>query len=141
MDKIQKEHGLNDFRILKYCALAIPTIFDISPIYVVKTEVFDRLFPILSAEQKYSVLDLQDILQRLDTRHIFVDVGLGFLVEFTWPEAPEFISLKEARLAKDVLLFLFIYLSRFYRFGGALIIQQMEVDGNSRVFVTARIAY
>ncbi|XP_026436467.1 protein UXT homolog isoform X2 [Papaver somniferum] len=36
----------------------------------------------------------------LDTRHIFVDVGLGFHVEFTWPEALEFISLKEARLAK-----------------------------------------
>ncbi|XP_026436466.1 protein UXT homolog isoform X1 [Papaver somniferum] len=46
----------------------------------------------------------------LDTRHIFVDVGLGFHVEFTWPEALEFISLKEARLAKYVLLLLlYIY--------------------------------
>ncbi|KAI3879317.1 hypothetical protein MKX03_031786 [Papaver bracteatum] len=37
--------------------------------------------------------------------HIFVDVGLGFHVEFTWPEALEFISLKEARLAKFVKAF------------------------------------
>ncbi|KAI3964117.1 hypothetical protein MKW92_045264 [Papaver armeniacum] len=41
----------------------------------------------------------------LDTRHIFVDVGLGSHVEFTWPEALEFISLKEARLAKFVKAF------------------------------------
>ncbi|KAI3962191.1 hypothetical protein MKX01_030741 [Papaver californicum] len=37
-----------------------------------------------------------------DTRHIFVDVGLGFHVEFTWSEALEFISVKEARLAKQI---------------------------------------
>ncbi|XXG44243.1 hypothetical protein AAC387_Pa01g4101 [Persea americana] len=37
-----------------------------------------------------------------DTRHIFVDVGLGFHVEFTWTEALEFISVKEARLARQV---------------------------------------
>ncbi|KAI3897101.1 hypothetical protein MKW98_015797 [Papaver atlanticum] len=42
----------------------------------------------------------------LDTRHIFVDVGVGLHVEFTWTEALEFISLKEARLAKYVLLLL-----------------------------------
>ncbi|KAF8399534.1 hypothetical protein HHK36_015401 [Tetracentron sinense] len=35
-----------------------------------------------------------------DTRHIFVDIGLGFHVEFTWSEALEFISVKEARLAR-----------------------------------------
>ncbi|XP_020523252.1 protein UXT homolog isoform X3 [Amborella trichopoda] len=37
-----------------------------------------------------------------DTRHIFVDVGLGFHVEFTWSEALEFISVKEARLARQI---------------------------------------
>ncbi|KAJ4815303.1 Protein UXT-like protein [Rhynchospora pubera] len=35
-----------------------------------------------------------------DTRHIFVDIGLGFHVEFTWSEAMQFISVKEARLAR-----------------------------------------
>ncbi|KAF9623486.1 hypothetical protein IFM89_003102 [Coptis chinensis] len=33
-----------------------------------------------------------------DTRHIFVDVGLGFHVEFTWSEAINFILVKEASL-------------------------------------------
>ncbi|KAJ0973755.1 hypothetical protein J5N97_015720 [Dioscorea zingiberensis] len=37
-----------------------------------------------------------------DTRHIFVDVGLGFHVEFTWSEALDFISVREARLASSV---------------------------------------
>ncbi|KAJ0973786.1 hypothetical protein J5N97_015751 [Dioscorea zingiberensis] len=37
-----------------------------------------------------------------DTRHIFVDVGLGFHVEFTWSEALDFISVREARLARQV---------------------------------------
>ncbi|XP_022992427.1 protein UXT homolog [Cucurbita maxima] len=36
-----------------------------------------------------------------DTRRIFVDVGLGFHVEFTWSEALKFISLKEERLARQ----------------------------------------
>ncbi|KAH0450297.1 hypothetical protein IEQ34_020989 [Dendrobium chrysotoxum] len=35
-----------------------------------------------------------------DTRHIFVDIGMGFHVEFTWSEALEFISVRESRLAK-----------------------------------------
>ncbi|KAJ4960183.1 hypothetical protein NE237_020093 [Protea cynaroides] len=37
-----------------------------------------------------------------DTRHIFVDIGLGFHVEFTWSEALEFISKKEERLARQI---------------------------------------
>ncbi|ONK55837.1 uncharacterized protein A4U43_C10F1480 [Asparagus officinalis] len=37
-----------------------------------------------------------------DTRHIFVDVGLGFHLEFTWSEALEFISLREARLSRQI---------------------------------------
>ncbi|OAY67618.1 hypothetical protein ACMD2_05219, partial [Ananas comosus] len=40
------------------------------------------------------------IAQRPDTRRIFVDIGLGFHVEFTWSEALEFISVREARLAR-----------------------------------------
>jgi prefoldin subunit 5 len=35
-----------------------------------------------------------------DTRHIFVDVGLGFHVEFTWSEALQFISVREVQLAR-----------------------------------------
>ncbi|GMH01760.1 hypothetical protein Nepgr_003599 [Nepenthes gracilis] len=37
-----------------------------------------------------------------DTRHIFVDVGLGFHVEFTWSEALNYISAREERLAKQI---------------------------------------
>ncbi|KAJ8760830.1 hypothetical protein K2173_021868 [Erythroxylum novogranatense] len=34
-----------------------------------------------------------------NTQHIFVDVGLGFYVEFTWSEALKFIPLREERLS------------------------------------------
>ncbi|CAN6199672.1 unnamed protein product [Urochloa humidicola] len=37
-----------------------------------------------------------------DTRHIFVDIGLGFHVEFTWQEALQFISVRQARLARQI---------------------------------------
>ncbi|KAB1208268.1 hypothetical protein CJ030_MR7G027319 [Morella rubra] len=37
-----------------------------------------------------------------DTKHIFVDVGLGFHVEFTWSEALNFISQREEKLARFV---------------------------------------
>ncbi|KAL5710318.1 hypothetical protein ACHQM5_020898 [Ranunculus cassubicifolius] len=37
-----------------------------------------------------------------ETRSIFVDVGLGFHVEFNWPEAIIFISLKEQLLEKQI---------------------------------------
>ncbi|KAB8106203.1 hypothetical protein EE612_040437 [Oryza sativa] len=37
-----------------------------------------------------------------DTRHIFVDIGLGFHVEFTWQEALQFISVRESRLARQI---------------------------------------
>ncbi|XP_037479602.1 uncharacterized protein LOC119356727 isoform X1 [Triticum dicoccoides] len=37
-----------------------------------------------------------------DKRHIFVDIGLGFHVEFTWQEALQFISVREARLARQI---------------------------------------
>ncbi|XP_042496436.1 protein UXT homolog [Macadamia integrifolia] len=37
-----------------------------------------------------------------DTQHIFVDIGLGFHVEFTWSEALEFISKKEERLDRQI---------------------------------------
>ncbi|KAK8943419.1 hypothetical protein KSP40_PGU007784 [Platanthera guangdongensis] len=43
-----------------------------------------------------------------DTRHIFVDIGMGFHVEFTWSEALDFILIKEARLAKYLLTFEYI---------------------------------
>ncbi|KAB2084237.1 hypothetical protein ES319_A05G321800v1 [Gossypium barbadense] len=35
-----------------------------------------------------------------DTQHIFVDVGLGFHVEFTWSEALKFISLRKEKLER-----------------------------------------
>uniref|UniRef100_A0A7N0V7R9 Protein UXT homolog n=1 Tax=Kalanchoe fedtschenkoi TaxID=63787 RepID=A0A7N0V7R9_KALFE len=37
-----------------------------------------------------------------DTSRIFVDVGLGFHVEFTWSEALKYISMREEKLAKDI---------------------------------------
>ncbi|KAL3840548.1 hypothetical protein ACJIZ3_025139 [Penstemon smallii] len=37
-----------------------------------------------------------------DTRHIFVDVGLGFHVEFTWSEALNFIAVKEEKLSRQI---------------------------------------
>lgn len=37
---------------------------------------------------------------RPDTQRIFVDVGLGFHVEFTWSEALKFISLREEKLER-----------------------------------------
>ncbi|KAI6676868.1 hypothetical protein NL676_037664 [Syzygium grande] len=37
-----------------------------------------------------------------DTQCIFVDVGLGFHVEFTWSEALNYISLREEKLARQI---------------------------------------
>ncbi|XP_059655789.1 uncharacterized protein LOC132302830 isoform X4 [Cornus florida] len=37
-----------------------------------------------------------------DTRHIFVDIGLGFHVEFTWSEALNYITAREERLARQI---------------------------------------
>ncbi|TQD87382.1 hypothetical protein C1H46_027043 [Malus baccata] len=39
---------------------------------------------------------------RPDTRRIFVDIGLGFHVEFTWSEALNYISQREETLARQV---------------------------------------
>ncbi|XP_055800510.1 uncharacterized protein LOC129869897 isoform X2 [Solanum dulcamara] len=41
-----------------------------------------------------------------DSTHIFVDVGLGFHVEFTWSEALNYISAREEKLARLRLLVL-----------------------------------
>lgn len=37
-----------------------------------------------------------------DTNRIYVDIGLGFHVEFTWSEALQFIEVKEEMLARQV---------------------------------------
>ncbi|GFP87332.1 protein uxt homolog [Phtheirospermum japonicum] len=37
-----------------------------------------------------------------DTRHIFVDIGLGFHVEFTWSEALNFIPAREEKLSRQI---------------------------------------
>ncbi|KAI8023561.1 hypothetical protein LOK49_LG03G03033 [Camellia lanceoleosa] len=37
-----------------------------------------------------------------DTRRIFVDIGLGFHVEFTWFEALNYITVREEKLAKKI---------------------------------------
>ncbi|KAK8691617.1 hypothetical protein V6N13_075118 [Hibiscus sabdariffa] len=37
-----------------------------------------------------------------DTQRIFVDIGLGFHVEFTWSEALKFISLREEKLERQI---------------------------------------
>lgn len=42
-------------------------------------------------------------VRRPNTQRIFVDVGLGFHVEFTWSEALNYISLREEKLARFAL--------------------------------------
>ncbi|WJX65338.1 hypothetical protein P8452_50011 [Trifolium repens] len=37
-----------------------------------------------------------------NTQHIFVDIGMGFHVEFTWSEALNFIEKKEEKLARQI---------------------------------------
>ncbi|KAK4399830.1 protein UXT [Sesamum angolense] len=37
-----------------------------------------------------------------DMQHIFVDVGLGFHVEFTWSEALNFIAAREEKLSRQI---------------------------------------
>ncbi|KAL6577776.1 hypothetical protein OROMI_010104 [Orobanche minor] len=37
-----------------------------------------------------------------DTRRIFVDVGLGFHVEFTWSEALNFIATREEKISRQI---------------------------------------
>ncbi|GMN41916.1 hypothetical protein TIFTF001_011143 [Ficus carica] len=37
-----------------------------------------------------------------DTKRIFVDIGLGFHVEFTWSEALNFISQREEKLSRQI---------------------------------------
>ncbi|KAK2365548.1 protein UXT protein [Trifolium repens] len=37
-----------------------------------------------------------------NTRHIFVDIGMGFHVEFTWSEALNFIEKKEEKLSRQI---------------------------------------
>ncbi|KAK9277751.1 hypothetical protein L1049_007298 [Liquidambar formosana] len=37
-----------------------------------------------------------------DTSRIFVDIGLGFHVEFTWSEALKYISAREEQLAEQI---------------------------------------
>ncbi|XVE85814.1 hypothetical protein DITRI_Ditri17bG0121400 [Diplodiscus trichospermus] len=47
-----------------------------------------------------------------DTQRIFVDIGLGFHVEFTWSEALKFISLREEKLESSRVASLVIFLSQ-----------------------------
>ncbi|XP_015576822.1 protein UXT homolog isoform X1 [Ricinus communis] len=37
-----------------------------------------------------------------DTQRVFVDIGLGFHVEFTWAEALNYISLREEKIARQI---------------------------------------
>ncbi|XAR55901.1 hypothetical protein NMG60_11036134 [Bertholletia excelsa] len=37
-----------------------------------------------------------------NTQHIFVDIGLGFHVEFTWSEALNYITAREEKLARQI---------------------------------------
>jgi hypothetical protein len=47
-------------------------------------------------------LDFALLMGRPDTRHVFVDVGLGFHVQLTLAEAVAFTDEKEAQLTKYV---------------------------------------
>ncbi|CAJ2648043.1 protein UXT homolog isoform X2 [Trifolium pratense] len=37
-----------------------------------------------------------------NTQHIFVDIGMGFHVEFTWSEALNYIEKREERIARQI---------------------------------------
>lgn len=37
-----------------------------------------------------------------NTQHIFVDIGMGFHVEFTWSEALNFIEKREEKIARQI---------------------------------------
>lgn len=77
-----------------------------------KQKVFSDLRKNIENLEKNSVTSLQTLVNLgsevymqadvPDTRHIFVDVGLGFHVEFTWSEAVKYISAREERLAKQI---------------------------------------
>ncbi|KAI8021757.1 hypothetical protein LOK49_LG03G00657 [Camellia lanceoleosa] len=54
-----------------------------------------RTFVILGSEV-YMQADVPD------TRRIFVDIGLGFHVEFTWSEALSYITAREEKLARQI---------------------------------------
>lgn len=63
---------------------------------------FNPLFvfsPFLECVCACGVLGLLHVY-RPDTQRIFVDIGLGFHVEFTWSEALRFISLREEKLER-----------------------------------------
>ncbi|KAL7238117.1 hypothetical protein ACSBR2_004251 [Camellia fascicularis] len=61
-----------------------------------------RLKPdLVRAIAKRSVDGLSIRLRRPDTRRIFVDIGLGFHVEFTWSEALNYITTREEKLARQ----------------------------------------
>ncbi|KAM7269217.1 hypothetical protein ACFE04_024714 [Oxalis oulophora] len=65
--------------------------------------------------EKYNITSLQSMINLgsevyvqadvPDTQHIFVDIGLGFHVEFTWSEALDFISLRLEKLKREEEVF------------------------------------
>lgn len=48
----------------------------------------------------FYILSICVKLYRPDTQRIFVDVGLGFHVEFTWSEALNYIAKREEKIAR-----------------------------------------
>lgn len=75
-------------------------------------EVFSNLRRNIENLEKNSVTSLQTMVnlgcevymqaEVPDTQRIFVDIGLGFHVEFTWSEALKYISIKEESLANQI---------------------------------------
>ncbi|CBI16492.3 uncharacterized protein LOC100245022 [Vitis vinifera] len=77
-----------------------------------RQEVFSNLRRNIENLEKNSVTSLQTMVnlgsevymqaEVPDTQRIFVDIGLGFHVEFTWSEALKYISIKEESLANQI---------------------------------------
>jgi hypothetical protein len=49
-----------------------------------------------------------NLFYRPNTQHIFVDIGMGFHVEFTWSEALNFIEKREEKITRYNFLVLHI---------------------------------
>ncbi|KAL6340888.1 hypothetical protein AAG906_031999 [Vitis piasezkii] len=72
-------------------------------------EVFSNLRRNIENLEKNSVTSLQtmvnlgsEVYMQAEIHNIFVDIGLGFHVEFTWSEALKYISIKEESLANQI---------------------------------------
>ncbi|KAL4333795.1 hypothetical protein GQ457_07G017810 [Hibiscus cannabinus] len=107
-EKIQKFEEFVDRRLKPDLVRAIAErdkVFD-------QQKIFSDLRKNIESLEKNSVTSLRTLVnlgsevysqaEVPDTQRIFVDIGLGFHVEFTWSEALKFISLREEKLERQI---------------------------------------